>query len=158
MRLLTLAQAGLERYEISNYARPGHESRHNVNYWEGGDYLSAGAHSHHRKPEDPLGERWQNERLPSVYMRRASEAGDAVTARERPELRQAMGEHLFTGLRMIGGISVPGFCRRFGTRPGEAFSEIAAPLSQGLLVEENQRLRFAVRGLLLANELFVRLV
>ena len=78
MRLLTLAQAGLERYEISNYARPGHESRHNVNYWEGGDYLSAGAHSHHRKPEDPLGERWQNKRLPSVYMRHASEAGDAV--------------------------------------------------------------------------------
>ena len=62
-----LVRAGLERYEISNYARPGLESRHNVNYWEGGDYLGigAGAHSHHRKPEDPLGERWQNERLPT---------------------------------------------------------------------------------------------
>ena len=72
----TLAQAGLERYEISNYARPGLESRHNVNYWEGGDYLGvgAGAHSHHRKPEDPLGERWQNERLPTGYMRRAGES------------------------------------------------------------------------------------
>ena len=60
----TLAQAGLERYEISNYARPGLESRHNVNYWEGGDYLGVGtgAHSHHREPTDPLGERWQNER------------------------------------------------------------------------------------------------
>ena len=38
-----LVQAGLERYEISNYARPGLESRHNVNYWEGGDYLGVGA-------------------------------------------------------------------------------------------------------------------
>ena len=95
----TLAQAGLERYEISNYARPGLESRHNVNYWEGGDYLGvgAGAHSHHRMPGDPLGERWQNERSPTGYMRRAGETGDAVTERERPELRQAMGEHLFTG-------------------------------------------------------------
>ena len=54
----TLAEAGLERYEISNYARPGLESRHNVNYWEGGDYLGvgAGAHSHHRKPDD----RWES--------------------------------------------------------------------------------------------------
>ena len=51
-------------------------------------------------------------------MRRVSKAGDAVAERKRPELRQAMREHLFTGLRMIGGISVPGFCRRFGTRPG----------------------------------------
>ena len=54
-----LAQAGLERYEISNYARPGLESRHNVNYWEGGDYLGvgAGAHSHHRKTRRPA---WEN--------------------------------------------------------------------------------------------------
>ena len=156
----TLAQAGLKRYEISNYARPGLESRHNVNYWEGGDYvgIGAGAHSHHRKPEDPLGERWQNERSPTGYMRRAGETGDAVTERERPELRQAMGEHLFTGLRMIGGVSVPGFCRRFGTRPEDAFPEVADWLSQGLLAEDGQRLRFAPRGLLLANELFVQLV
>ena len=156
----TLTEAGLERYEISNYARPGLESRHNVNYWEGGDYLGvgAGAHSHHRKPEDPLGERWQNERSPTGYMRRAGETGDAVTERERPELRQAMGEHLFTGLRMIGGVSVPAFQRRFGTKPENAFPEVADWLSQGLLAEDAQRLRFAPRGLLLANELFVQLV
>ena len=156
----TLAQAGLERYEISNYARRGLESRHNVNYWEGGDYLGigAGAHSHHRMPGDPLGERWQNERSPTGYMRRAGETGDAVTERERPELWQAMGETLFTGLRMIGGVSVPGFWRRFGTKPEDAFPEIAKWLSEGLLVEDGQRLRFAPRGLLLANELFIRLL
>ena len=156
----TLADAGLERYEISNYARPGLESRHNVNYWQGGDYLGigAGAHSHHREPEDPLGERWQNERLPAGYMRLTSGAGHAVTERERPELRQAMAECLFTGLRMIGGVSVHGFCRRFGTKPEDAFPDIARWLSEGLLVEDGRRLRFAARGLLLANELFVRLV
>ena len=156
----TLTEAGLERYEISNYARPGLESRHNVNYWEGGDYLGvgAGAHSHHRMPGDPLGERWQNERSPTGYMRRAGETGDAVTERERPELRQAMGEHLFTGLRMIGGVSVPAFKRRFETKPENAFPEVADWLSQGLLAEDGQRLRFAPRGLLLANELFVQLV
>ena len=157
---LTLADAGLERYEISNYARPGLESRHNVNYWEGGDYLGigAGAHSYHRRPDDPLGERWQNERMPTGYMRRTSDAGHAVTERERPELRQAMAECLLTGLRMIGGVSVWGFERRFETRPENAFLEIAEWLSEGLLVEEDRRLRFAPRGLLLANELFVRLM
>ena len=156
----TLAQAGLERYEISNYARPGLESRHNVNYWQGGDYLGigAGAHSYHRGPDDPLGERWQNERLPTGYMRRTSEADHAITEHERPELRQAMAECLFTGLRMIGGVSVRGFERRFGTRPEDAFLAIEEWLFDGLLVEEDRRLRFAPRGLLLANELFVRLM
>ena len=157
---LTLADAGLERYEISNYARPGLESRHNVNYWQGGDYLGigAGAHSYHRRPDDPLGERWQNERLPTGYMRLAGEAGHAVTERERPELRRAMAECLFTGLRMIGGVSVPGFERRFGTTPEDAFPEIAEWLSEGLLIEDENHLRFVSGGLLLANELFVRLM
>lgn len=156
----TLAQEGLERYEISNYARPGRESRHNLNYWDGGDYLGigAGAHSYYRRPEDPLGERWQNERLPTGYMRLASEVGHAVTERERPELRQAMAECLFTGLRMIGGVSLLAFGRRFGTKPANAFPEIAEWLSEGMLVDTGQRLRFAPRGLMIANELFVRLV
>ena len=108
----TLADAGLERYEISNYARPGLESRHNVNYWDGGDYLGigAGAHSHHRKPEDPLGERWQNERLPTGYMRLAGEAGHAVTERRAPGIAAGLwAETLFTELRMIAGMSVEGF-------------------------------------------------
>ena len=121
----TLAQSRLERYEISNYARPGLDSRHNVNYWEGGDYLGAGAHSHHRMPGDPLGERWKNERSPTGYMRRTDETRNAVTERERPELSQAMGEHLFTGLQMIGGVLVPAFKGRFGTKPEVAFPEIA---------------------------------
>ena len=69
-----------------------------------------------------------------------------------------MGEHPFTGLRMIGGGSVPGFSRRFGTKPENAFPDITDWLSEGLLVETDQRLRFAPRGLLLANELFVRLM
>ena len=69
-----------------------------------------------------------------------------------------MAECLFTGLRMIGGVSVPAFKQRFGTRPEDAFPDIAGWLSEGLLVEDGQRLRFAPRGLLLANELFVRLM
>ena len=156
----TLTRAGLRRYEISNYARPGFESRHNVNYWQGGDYLGvgAGAHSHHRRPADPLGERWENERSPAAYMRRTREHGHAVTRRERPGPRQAMAEHLFTGLRMIEGVALPAFRRRFGTTPRVAFPAVEDWLRNGLLAEEGQRLRFAPGGLLLADELFFRLV
>ena len=156
----TLVDAGLERYEISNYARAGRESRHNVTYWEGGNYLGigAGAHSHRRKADDPLGERWQNERSPTGYMHRTSKSGEAVTERERPAPRQAMAESLFTGLRMIGGVLIPRFHQRFGKRPQEVFGDIEDWLSQGLLVENDQHLRFTPSGLLLANELFVRLV
>lgn len=69
-----------------------------------------------------------------------------------------MAECLFTGLRMIDGISVPEFRRRFGTRPESAFPEIAEWLSEGVLVNNGPRLYFTLRGLLLANELFVRFV
>ena len=69
-----------------------------------------------------------------------------------------MAECLFTGLRMIGGVSLLQFERRFGMRPEGTFPDVADWLSEGLLVEDDQRLRFGRQGLLLANELFVRLV
>ena len=69
-----------------------------------------------------------------------------------------MAECLFTGLRMIDGVSLPAFERRFETLPENAFPEIAEWLSAGVLAEKNQRLRLAPQGLLLANELFVRLM
>ena len=79
----TLAEAGLERYEISNYARPGLESRHNVNYWEGGDYLGvgAGAHSHHRKPDDPVGR--------TLAKRTVADRVHALRRRDRPRDHRA---------------------------------------------------------------------
>src|ERR671924_899939 len=62
-----LRQAGLARYEISNYARPGFHARHNVNYWQDGDYLGlgAGAHSYKKTKTDGIyGQRWWNEKAP----------------------------------------------------------------------------------------------
>jgi len=156
----TLSNAGLERYEISNYARPGFESRHNVNYWAGGDYLGigAGAHSFNRGLNDPGGIRAQNERIPARYMDRIQRTDNAVSEEERPTIRQAMGEHLFTGLRLLRGISIPAFEERFGTTPHDAFPKVTEWLDEGLLAEEREFLRFTEPGLLLVNELFVEFV
>lgn len=156
----TLSDAGLRRYEISNYARSGFEARHNINYWQGGDYLGigAGAHSFNRRGLQPGGTRWQNERLPARYIKSIEAAGNAITERETPGPRQAMGEHLFTGLRLLRGISIPGFQERFGTPPHAAFPKITAWLEGNLLTEEDGYLRFTDSGLLLANELFVEFV
>ncbi|HJX09561.1 MAG TPA: radical SAM family heme chaperone HemW, partial [Candidatus Binatia bacterium] len=80
-----LKEAGLQRYEISNYARPGFHSRHNVNYWRGGDYLGlgAGAHSYKRTSSDePSGERWNNEKNPARYIAAIADSRHAAIARE----------------------------------------------------------------------------
>src|SRR5262245_21017016 len=79
-----LGRAGLVRYEISNYAWPRWHSRHNVNYWRGGDYLGlgAGAHSYRRNADNVTGRRWSNEKNPSRYMAQIDQCKQAVVDRE----------------------------------------------------------------------------
>jgi oxygen-independent coproporphyrinogen-3 oxidase len=153
-----LNEAGLYRYEISNYARPGHHSRHNVNYWRAGDYLGlgAGAHSYKNMAGDEiLGRRWSNEKNPGRYLERIGEAGEAVTDREDIERMKAAGESLFLGLRMIEGVSIDGFRSRFEKTPVEFYPRIAAWIEGGLMEENGGHLRLSPKGLLLANSIFV---
>ena len=114
-----LSDAGLKRYEISNYARPGQHSRHNVNYWRGGDYLGlgAGAHSYRRNSDGVSGQRWSNEKNPAKYMTQVSETHLAIVDREAIEREKAAAEFMFLGLRMTEGISSGNFRRRFGQTP-----------------------------------------
>ncbi|HKY06655.1 MAG TPA: radical SAM family heme chaperone HemW, partial [Candidatus Binatia bacterium] len=77
--------AGLLRYEISNYARRGWHSRHNVNYWRSGDYLGLGAGAHSYRRDDAgsaTGRRWSNEKNPGRYMAQVSEVCHAVVEQE----------------------------------------------------------------------------
>jgi len=157
----TLSKAGLERYEISNYAKPGWHSRHNVNYWQGGDYLGigAGAHSYRQIQDDgALGRRWQNEKNPGGYMEKVQKEGSAVVGREQGDLAKAVAEFMFLGLRMIRGISVEEFTRRFGKDPAEFYPQIRDWLEDGLMERNEARLRLTRRGLLVANSIFVNFV
>jgi oxygen-independent coproporphyrinogen-3 oxidase len=156
-----LGEAGLGRYEISNYARPDCHSRHNVNYWRYGDYLGlgAGAHSYTRANAGALsGRRWSNEKNPARYMALVQENRQAVVEREELDCAKAAGEFMFLGLRMIEGISTEQFSSRFGKPPIDFYPQIRDWLEGNILAENDGRLRFTQKGLLLANVIFVELM
>jgi oxygen-independent coproporphyrinogen-3 oxidase len=156
-----LGDAGLQRYEISNYARPGFLSRHNVNYWQSGDYLGigAGAHSHKRVARDGIyGRRWWNEKNPARYMNQIGANRQAIADAEDSDLARAAGEYMFAGLRLIEGIRLNEFVRRFGKNPSELYPEISGWLSEGLMEKRGDRLRLSQRGLRVANSIFVHFV
>ncbi len=153
-----LRAAGLRRYEISNYARPGAHSRHNVNYWRGGDYLGlgAGAHSYKRSNgHSGFGKRWSNEKHPARYMTLMRDRGCAQVDCEEIDRTKAAGEFMFMGLRMIEGVSSEVFFSRFGVDPRAFYPQIASWLESELMEETNGYLRLTRRGLLLANSIFV---
>jgi oxygen-independent coproporphyrinogen-3 oxidase len=154
-----LGAAGLERYEISNYAKPGWHSRHNVNYWRGGDYLGvgAGAHSYCRmSASGALGRRWSNETNPGRYIGQIGKAGHAVTAREEIDSLKAAGEFMFLGLRMTQGVSSNAFRASFGWTPEEFFPQIKDWLAAELMEERDGFLRLTHTGLMIANSIFVQ--
>jgi len=152
-----LAAAGLLRYEISNYARPNCHSRHNSNYWRGGDYLGlgAGAHSYRRNPDHRTGRRWSNEKNPAKYMAQVGEAHQAIADLEELDRNKAAAEFMFLGLRMIEGISPVVFRERFGEFPWEAFPRIKDLIEATLLEVRHGFLRLTKKGLLVANSIFV---
>ena len=152
-----LAAAGLLRYEISNYAQPNCHSRHNSNYWRGGDYLGvgAGAHSYHRNTDHRTGRRWSNEKNPAKYIAQVGQTRQAITELEEVDRNKAAAEFMFLGLRMTEGISPVAFRERFGEFPWEAFPRIK-DLIEGMLLEVNHGfLRLTKKGLLVANSIFV---
>ncbi|HET8917020.1 MAG TPA: radical SAM family heme chaperone HemW [Candidatus Binatia bacterium] len=156
-----LSDAGLQRYEISNYARPGFHSRHNLNYWQSGDYLGigAGAHSHKRVANHGIyGQRWWNEKHPARYMSKISESGQAVIDAEESDLSRAAGEYMFSGLRLMEGISLKAFSVRFGKNILALYPQISGWVSEGFMETEGEWLRLTHRGILVANSIFVHFV
>ena len=167
-----LARADYRQYEISNWARPGQECRHNLVYWRNGEWLGLGAGSHSHWS----GHRFANAYSPKQYITRVQEAVASgidtslpvtdvlramrqVTFDEAQATETAMSDTAILALRLNEGLNVPSFERRFGTALealyGPAISEFT---SLGLLERANERLRLTARGRLLANEVFVRLL
>jgi coproporphyrinogen III oxidase-like Fe-S oxidoreductase len=143
-----LGAAGYERYEVSNWARPGHASRHNVLYWSAGDYLGfgAGAHGH------VAGRRSWAVRLPRHYVD-AVGSGEVEEGHEVLTPGERAGEALALGLRFASGIEVAGFTTRFGDA---ALADRAADLDRleaaNLLNRSNGHIRISEWATLLGNE------
>jgi putative oxygen-independent coproporphyrinogen III oxidase len=148
-----LAKRGLERYEISNFARSGFESRHNGKYWDDAPFVGIGMAAHSYCD----GRRWWNHDRFASYCRAVEEGGGrAASAGERLlASRDRAAEALFTGLRRSEGVDLAAYRRRYELDPLAAWREgLDAARAAGLVVVEAGRLRLTDRGLLLSNEVF----
>ncbi|WP_211873785.1 radical SAM family heme chaperone HemW [Plastoroseomonas arctica] len=151
---------GLAAYEVSNYARPGAESRHNLQYWRYGDYLGIGAGAHQRVLE-PAGMRAaRRHRAPEEWLARVERDGHAVVEEEWLTPRDRAREALLMGLRLAEGVELA----RIEARSGLAFDDCidAATLRDcveaGYLEQSPGRLRATGEGLIRLDALLPRLV
>ena len=148
-----LEDAGYQQYEISNFAKPGMESRHNINYWKNGEYLGVGAGA----SSYINGERFKNTNLPSKYIREIRTKENAVETRERLEPDHAMGETLMLGLRLLKGISIDMFENRFQVSFQKAYGNVLDSLLKQKLVTLNQnRIALSKKGLFLADSVILK--
>ena len=150
-----LPRHGYAMYEISNYARPACEARHNLTYWRGQSYLAIGAGAHSYAASGPAGRRWWNERLPAAYIAKASETGTAEAGSETLDAAVSASEFAFLNLRLIEGLELRRFAERFGVTLEERFGSRLERLIEGeLLLREDGRVRLSERGLELADSVF----
>ncbi len=154
-----LPRRGYRMYEISNYAQPGRECRHNLTYWHNETYLGIGAGAHNFARDGGGGRRWWNERNPARYIALATETGIAETGSETVEPRTAMGEYVFLNLRLRDGFALDDFKSRFGSGFEEIFAPRTVRLFEGDLLENREgRIRLTDRGLELADSVFAEFV
>ena len=154
-----LAAAGYRQYEISNFAQPGRESRHNLAYWTWRDYLGtgAGAHGFSRRGGggEPWGERYANVKLPQRYMDAAE--GGWADSRELIGRSEAMAEFVMLSLRLREGFSSTAFEAMFGVDVTSAFEDYAELRAQGFLETAGGNVRLTSEGLMLADSVISRL-
>lgn len=140
----SLGAAGFDHYEISNFARPGHRSRHNINYWERGDYVGLGCSA----ASFQNGVRSSNAERLADYMNAVEAGRIPVAESENPQGAEAVAEEAFLGLRMIEGFLPSKILR-------EAFCDVWNNLkSRGLATDEGGRWRLTSDGIFFANDAF----
>lgn len=146
-----LRAAGYERYEISNYALPGKECRHNQSYWNRTEYIGFGLGA----ASFFGGCRFSNERELTQYIRLA-ERGDSVCAQKtRLSFKDGMEEFMFLGLRMMRGVSEEEFFKQFGRGMWEVYGKVLQKhISLGLLEKRGERIALTERGIDVSNAVF----
>ena len=145
-----LEDAGYRQYEISNVARPGHASRHNLKYWMDGEWLAFGCGAH----STIGGVRWKNVSSTEEYITRVIAGTGVVTERRVRSAQERLEDALFTGLRLADGVDIEAVGRRYQCDVWTRYGDALAPfLEAGWLVREGARLRLTRPGMLMANEI-----
>ena len=158
-----LAEAGYVHYEISNWALPGYECRHNLAYWRDQEYLGLGAGAHGKA----AGYRYSLVRQPRVYIRRidSGEAVDyplssAVAQAHVVDKRESMSDRVITQLRLLEeGLDLETFESQFGKTFDDAFTGVVDPLETwDLLRRDGTKLLLTDRAWFISNQVFYRFI
>ncbi|MCC7364224.1 MAG: radical SAM family heme chaperone HemW [Dehalococcoidia bacterium] len=149
-----LEAAGYRQYELSNWARPGHESRHNRTYWTDGEYLGLGAGAHGYVD----GVRYEDIAHPRTYIEALEAGRGAVAAHYRPDDITAMSDWLALRLRLIEGFDPGDFKARFGTPLEAAAGPVIARFREAGVLDAGPRARLSPRGRQLHSEVAVQLL
>ncbi len=145
-----LDRAGYQQYEISNVARAGRRSRHNLKYWQEGEWIGFGCGAH----STYAGQRWRTLSSTVEYVERIAAGADVRLDRRRLDPPERLEEALFMGLRLVEGLDLPAISERHGVDIWARYGQdLATFVHAGLLVHEpGRRLALTRAGMLLANE------
>jgi oxygen-independent coproporphyrinogen III oxidase len=144
-----LDAAGYGQYEISNVARSGRESRHNLKYWTDGAWLGFGPGAHSTRN----GVRWRNVSATAEYISAVEGGGQLVAERRVLSRQDALEEAMFTRLRLTAGVDVELIKSKYGVDVWSEFGgELQPFVDQGLLIYDGGALRLTRAGMLLAHE------
>ena len=146
-----LKAAGYQQYEISNWAKPGFASLHNLKYWRREPYLGFGAGAHSFSGT----QRWANVHDAAAYVSAISSGRNAVESVERVSREQAFEEELFLGLRQLHGIDLRRIQREYHVNLEEKVGRLA---SAGMIERDGELVRLAAGKLSISNEVIVELL
>ena len=144
-----LEAAGLDQYEISNVARAGRRSRHNVKYWTDEEWLGFGCGAHSTRE----GVRWKNVSATEEYVERIGRAEPTAVDVRHLSHEERLGDALFTGLRLVEGVDEAAVARRYGVDVWQRYgAELEPFLESGVLLRMGGRIRLTRQGMLVAHE------
>jgi len=149
-----LMDAGYHHYEVSSFCREGRESRHNLNYWQGGNYTGLGvaAHSH----ED--GRRWWNVARVRDYLARIHDGRTVTDGEEALSVSRRLAEAMVLGLRVMDGVDLTALEHRLTRMTESQRTQIDQLVRDGFLLRDGVRLKVSVKGLLVLDEISERLI
>ncbi len=144
-----LESSGYQQYEISNVARSSHQCRHNLKYWQDGEWLGFGCGAHSTRHDG----RWRNVGDTGRYINQVTTGGSPMAEHHVLSTEERVGDMLFTGLRLTDGLDLEAIRIAYGVDVMTRYDEALAPfLEARLVVHAGGRLRLTRAGMLLANE------
>ncbi len=158
MFLLTMEkmkEKGYQQYEISNFAKPGFESRHNITYWKNEDYygLGAGAHGYLQN------RRYYNKKGIAPYINAIKENHLPIHEQRTISIQEKKEDMLMLGLRMMKGVAFSDYKNQFGEEMEQQFGQqIKKLIEQGLLEKDKKGIRLSSKGIIYGNEVFAEFI